>query len=182
LGHKECSIATYDSGNKIVFLVKLSSDDTTPRGVILMWSGSVNDIPEGYVICDGNNGTPNLVDRFIKATTGNTGPIDNTDTEVENSVRTNKIKLSMNHLPKHTHSLSGVAIEMAPTDDVTVNSGASISYMAGSESATLTNVSVGSESHSHNISSGAVTGDGDFPNNSFNIEPQAYALIFIMKL
>ena len=32
---------------------------------IMMWSGNVNTIPQGWVICDGNNGTPNLTDRFI---------------------------------------------------------------------------------------------------------------------
>lgn len=32
-----------------------------------MWSGSINNIPNGFALCDGTNGTPNLSDRFIKA-------------------------------------------------------------------------------------------------------------------
>ena len=36
-----------------------------PAGVILMWSGSVASIPSGWVLCDGNNGTPDLRSRFI---------------------------------------------------------------------------------------------------------------------
>jgi len=36
-----------------------------PSGLILMWSGSVATIPSGWVICDGNNGTPDLTDRFV---------------------------------------------------------------------------------------------------------------------
>lgn len=36
-----------------------------PRGVILMWSGTIANIPTGYVLCNGTSGTPNLVDRFI---------------------------------------------------------------------------------------------------------------------
>jgi hypothetical protein len=71
-----------------------------------MWYGDVNDIPSGYVICDGNNGTPNLVDRFIKASASNVGPIDNDDTEIINGNKSNKIKLSTDNLPKHTHSIS----------------------------------------------------------------------------
>lgn len=34
-------------------------------GMILLWSGSIVSIPPGYVICDGNNDTPDLRDRFI---------------------------------------------------------------------------------------------------------------------
>lgn len=39
--------------------------DLKPIGIIEMWSGAIVDIPIGYKLCDGNNGTPNLVDRFI---------------------------------------------------------------------------------------------------------------------
>ena len=34
-------------------------------GMIIAWSGASNAIPTGFVICDGNNGTPDLRDRFI---------------------------------------------------------------------------------------------------------------------
>jgi len=32
---------------------------------IILWSGAIVDIPAGYVLCDGNNGTPDLRDKFI---------------------------------------------------------------------------------------------------------------------
>ena len=38
---------------------------TVPRGIITMWSGATNAVPSGWALCDGNNGTPNLKDRFI---------------------------------------------------------------------------------------------------------------------
>ena len=44
--------------------VASSSAASLPSGVIVMWSGSIAAIPSGCVICDGNNGTPNLRDRF----------------------------------------------------------------------------------------------------------------------
>jgi hypothetical protein len=31
-----------------------------PSGGILLWSGSIGSIPAGYVLCNGNNGTPDL--------------------------------------------------------------------------------------------------------------------------
>ena len=34
-------------------------------GMILLWSGAANAIPTGWVLCDGNNSTPNLTDRFV---------------------------------------------------------------------------------------------------------------------
>lgn len=34
-------------------------------GMIVMWFGSLLNIPENYVLCNGENGTPDLRDRFI---------------------------------------------------------------------------------------------------------------------
>ena len=48
-----------------------------PSGLITLWSGSANNIPSGFVLCDGNNGTPNLIDKFVVGGTasGATGSI-----------------------------------------------------------------------------------------------------------
>jgi len=35
-----------------------------PRGAIVMWSGMLDHIPPGWALCDGTEGTPNLVARF----------------------------------------------------------------------------------------------------------------------
>lgn len=37
-----------------------------PAGVIAMWAGLVVNIPAGWALCNGLNGTPDLTDRFIK--------------------------------------------------------------------------------------------------------------------
>ena len=39
--------------------------DIIPRGIITMWSGSIATIPTGWALCNGANGTPNLIDRFV---------------------------------------------------------------------------------------------------------------------
>jgi hypothetical protein len=38
---------------------------TIPVGGIIMWSGSIANIPTGWALCDGTNNTPNLTDKFI---------------------------------------------------------------------------------------------------------------------
>jgi len=34
-------------------------------GLICEWSGSIVSIPDGWALCDGNNGTPDLRDKFV---------------------------------------------------------------------------------------------------------------------
>lgn len=48
-----------------------------PSGVIMMWSGAASDIPSGFVLCNGNNNTPNLLDKFVvgNAVAGLTGSV-----------------------------------------------------------------------------------------------------------
>ena len=36
-----------------------------PKGVIVSWFGSIEEIPKGWALCDGNNTTPDLRNRFI---------------------------------------------------------------------------------------------------------------------
>ena len=45
--------------------VKALISALVPSGVVMMWSGSANAIPSGYVLCDGSNGTPDLRNRFV---------------------------------------------------------------------------------------------------------------------
>ena len=68
--------------------------DAMPVGSIIMYNGKAEDIPSGWAICDGTNGTPNLLDRFILASTycGGTGG-------------NSQITLSVSQLPPHRHRL-----------------------------------------------------------------------------
>lgn len=36
-----------------------------PAGGIIMWSGAISAIPNGWALCDGNNGTPDLRNQFV---------------------------------------------------------------------------------------------------------------------
>lgn len=48
-----------------------------PSGIILLWFGAIGNIPAGFLLCDGNNGTPDLRDRFIVGA-GSTYSVDDT--------------------------------------------------------------------------------------------------------
>ena len=67
-----------------------------PRGVIVMWSGEKDRIPQGWALCDGNNGTPDLCDRFIVGA-GNTY-------KVRDTGGANKVALTKKEMPNHTHA------------------------------------------------------------------------------
>lgn len=64
-------------------------NDMMPVGSIIMFNGEASKIPDNWHICDGTNGTPNLIDRFIKAasTSGTTGG-------------SNSVTLSSSNIPK----------------------------------------------------------------------------------
>ena len=44
-----------------------------PAGMIVMWSGLLANIPSGWALCDGQNGTPDLRGRFIKGAAAEPG-------------------------------------------------------------------------------------------------------------
>ena len=67
-------------------------------GMIILWSGNTGNIPSGFVLCDGNNGTPNLTDRFIVGagaaySPGATGGND-------------QQTLSLSQMPSHSHTIN----------------------------------------------------------------------------
>ena len=43
----------------------VSNGTSVPQGTILPWYGKVDEIPDGFYLCDGKNGTPDLRNRFL---------------------------------------------------------------------------------------------------------------------
>lgn len=81
-----------------------------PTGAIMMWSGAIANIPAGWALCNGQNGTPDLRGRFIvSATYGDDITFDGEDYnyEVGNVGGKNGVKLSaaQSGLPAHSHSM-----------------------------------------------------------------------------
>ena len=67
-------------------------------GMIILWSGAANAIPSGFVLCDGNNSTPNLTDRFVVGAGAAYG--------VGASGGSSSVTLSIANLPSHSHTIN----------------------------------------------------------------------------
>ena len=74
----------------------LSSVPGVPVGGIIMWSGATNNIPSGWALCDGQNGTPNLQDRFIVGA-GSTYAVDATGGSADATLVSHTHNLLYNH-------------------------------------------------------------------------------------
>ena len=74
----------------------LSDVPGVPSGAIILWSGASNAIPSGYVLCDGNNNTPNLQDRFVVGA-GNTYAVDATGGSADATLVSHTHNLLYNH-------------------------------------------------------------------------------------
>ena len=82
---------------------RLTNTSLFVTGMIMLWYGSVGSIPSGWVLCDGNNNTPDLRNRFVigAGTGGNYSP-DDTGGSADATL------VSHSHtINNHTHSFSG---------------------------------------------------------------------------
>ena len=169
--------------------------------MILMWYGQ-EDIPHGWHICDGTNGTPNLIDKFIRA------GYSSEEVNPEGVDEENRITLKEDNLPEHHHQhkshkhkvsmtgTTGNSTVSVSSNDTYVNndSSSSISSGEGSSSSAVTSVSYrtvysSGGSHSHSIDISGSTDDAEseeqdreWLNKPIKIEPRHYKLIFIMKI
>lgn len=91
--------------------LKENGNDLVPRGTIVMWSGDT--IPGGWIICDGNNGTPDLRNRFVLGATfktdGTTSFGNNTDNKDQNNYILTKRKIGTSG-GEENHKLTPVEI------------------------------------------------------------------------
>lgn len=77
--------------------VKWEEGGNVQTGMIIIWSGAIGDIPSGWVICDGNNSTPDLRNRFV----GGAGAT----YAVDDSGGATTLDIS------HSHTMNGVVAE-----------------------------------------------------------------------
>lgn len=78
--------------------IKILQKALTPVGLISMWSGQLNEIPAGWVLCNGENGTPDLRNKFIR------GAENQTSLSTEGG--SDSVTLQSVNLPPHKHNFS----------------------------------------------------------------------------
>lgn len=148
-----------------------------PTGHIVMWAGLLADIPTGWALCDGNNGTPNLLGRFVKEVSNDT-----TDPGATGGTTSNT--LSVEQLGSHTHNgptdSAGQHKHSYTCDYNYVNeTGNDWEWVPDSPTwgnarpRTETN---GAHTHADPGRSGMTGGDGSYEN-----QPAYYEMAFIMK-
>ena len=76
----------------------LSGIESFVTGMIILWYGNTGNIPTGFVLCDGNNNTPDLRDRFVVGAGSAYSP--------NNTGGSSSTTLSTSQLPSHNHSVS----------------------------------------------------------------------------
>jgi len=116
----DSAVTTAKINDESVTVAKLDpSINFFPSGGIVMWSGTIADIPTDWVLCDGQNGTPDLRNRFIVGAHSGTNPGTTSQAGPGFSIITGAIaddyepgdtggetahQLSVNELPAHNHS------------------------------------------------------------------------------
>jgi len=141
-----------------------------PKGTVAMWDGPLSEIPSGWMLCDGNNGTVDLLDEFVE------GVVD--DSLVGDSGGSNTVTLSTSQLPSHGHSGSttdGVGNHhhtISGYDDFEPGSYGNGGGEGGAYSTTTNG------SHTHNITSVGSAGSGA----SIDNRPKYYEVAFIQKV
>lgn len=142
-----------------------------PSGIICLWSGSVDNIPDGWALCNGENGTEDLRDKFVVGAGRNyavnaTGG--NTSQNVNLSGNTGATTLTVNQMPSHAHSYNKSF--SAASDKST--STAAPGYSSSTDHTSDTNYTGGSGSHTHSLSGSATV----------STLPPYYAKCYIQKL
>ena len=149
-----------EKADRIDLMEKLDKSEGIPSGLIAMWSGAADNIPSGWLLCNGTGGTPDLRDRFIVGA-GNAYAVYARGGTTTGAVsgQTGETTLTVAQMPSHTHSSA------SSTTGMRASEGSRASVVTGG----ATGSTGGNQSHSHSLS------------GSVSTLPPYYALCFIMK-
>lgn len=145
-----------------------------PSGIICLWSGSVDNIPDGWALCNGENGTEDLRDKFVVGA-GRNYAVNATGGSASQAVNlsgsTGATTLSVNQMPSHTHIgyVSGTSAGGAAKAYL---NGSDVGYRNVTTNTPTYSATGGSGSHSHSLSGSATV----------STLPPYYAKCYIQKL
>lgn len=139
-----------------VTAASFSGNGTIPIGGIILWSGSPSAVPAGWALCNGYNGTPNLLDRFVVGAGGSYSSGANGGSTSQT--------LSVAQMPAHSHVIN-------------YQTGEGIYYAAIQTGWWDYSYLPSSTASSPQVTT-ALTGSGQ----SFSILPPYWALAYIMRV
>jgi microcystin-dependent protein len=142
-----------------------TSAPVVPSGCIILWSGASGSIPATYYLCDGNNGTPDLRNRFIVGA-GDSYSVNQTGGSADSIVVSHTHTATVTD-PGHTHTVT-VANQSRAVDRTS----------GGDNTPTVNSTSLTTNSNTTGVSV-AISTTGTSGTNT-NLPPY-YALCYIMK-
>lgn len=143
------------------------SANQVPRGGIILWTGLLANIPGGWHLCDGTDGTPDLRDSFVKGAAAGVDPG------------------ATGGAATHTHTdHAALAHAGATVDDHPATATGGPSATTGK---TTGSGQVGDGTHTHTLPILTHTGTNPNPHAAqahvaANNEPAYYTVAYIMKL
>ena len=176
-----------------------------PSGLIVLWHGTIANIPPGWVLCDGGSSTPNLLARFIEgvataatnpgATGGATGKTTSSHYHSGPShyhsgpshTHTTPAQNTAGHYhtqPSHTHSLTRVSLKVGQASTApyycpaNTNSGGSQNTGSKTDSISAGNTGAGGTG---NTGAGGTGNTGSKTASISDIRPKYYDIAFLMK-
>lgn len=167
-------------------------DFRIPAGGIIMWSGALVNIPTGWFLCNGTNGTPNLQDRFVIGAggayaVGATGG--SKDATLAAHSHTATLSGSTAAAGGHSHGLSDPGHSHGLPNDRPYGgygAGGTIELhdsppTTGSTSAATTGITIAAAGdHAHSLTASGSTDSTGVSATNANLPPY-YAMCFIMK-
>lgn len=150
-----------------------------PGGGIILWSGTAGNVPVGWALCNGLNGTPDLRNKFVRGAGVGAGFDEAGVTGGVDEVTPSGVSVSAG---AHTHTLSG--------NVATSSTGASLTKVfkqvdAADQTGCMDNVTLTDPGHNH--AQGGTADSSGAHTHDITLDPQEnrpeyYALCYIMKL
>jgi hypothetical protein len=157
-------------------IIDLITTRGVPAGTIMIWSGIVADIPDGYKLCNGLDGTPDLRDKFVIGAGGTLNP---GDTGGANSLSPT---ITVPAAGSHNHTLP--AISGSAVTGITPVVNLQTTYAGGGTQHGVHDFTLNDPGHTH--SGGGNTGDAGSHTHAatvtFDNRPSYYAFCYIIKV
>ncbi len=160
-----------------------------PKGII-MFCGLESEIPTGWYLCDGNNGTPDLRDKFIVGTaTIDTNDNNKWKSDIDGTAKSEggdaTKTIGASNLPSHTHTKGTLAVGGGNHTHTYGNQVYDLDHSdrpwGGNNDCRVEDANTGGTgAHTHTVT-GSTGNQGGTMGEAFDILPPFFALAFIMR-